>query len=115
MSVISSKNNPKLKLINRPDKIDCFVVTDLTSVKKVNQLNLLHSVFLSSPISFPAPTYLVKKDILKNDVVGLVHYLKSKKIKSNKIIYLDEITDPINLAKIILLMKQYGCIDLIFS
>lgn len=115
MALISSKHNEKLKLIKQANKINCFVVTDLFSIKKAEKLGLLHCVFAISPIEVNAPTYLVAKDTLKTDVVGLVRYQSEKEIESNRVIYLDEISDPLNLAKIILLMKRYGYTDLIIS
>ncbi|MCQ2786929.1 MAG: hypothetical protein MJ199_00845, partial [Bacilli bacterium] len=96
-----SKNKQKEvnKLLTNKErnKEHLFLVFDLASIKKAKQLNLLKEAYET-----------------KDGVVGIVKFLPHQTL-GNKIIYLDEISDPSNLGKIIYLMKKYGIKDLMLS
>lgn len=87
----------KLRLVKERNKQKLFLVFDENSIKKAQQLNLLVDAYK-----------------MLDGVIGVVKFLPIKKL-GNHIIYLDEITDPSNLGKIILLMVNEGFNDLILS
>ena len=96
-----SKNKQKEvnKLLSNKErnKTKLFLVFDLASIKKAKQLGLLKEAYETN-----------------DGVVGIVKFLPHKSL-GKKIIYLDEISDPSNLGKIIYLMKKYGFKDLMLS
>lgn len=87
----------KLRLVKERNKQKLFLVFDENSIKKAQQLNLLVDAYKTL-----------------DGVIGVVKFLPIIKL-GNHIIYLDEITDPSNLGKIILLMVNEGFNDLILS
>ncbi|MCQ2796396.1 MAG: RNA methyltransferase [Bacilli bacterium] len=87
----------KLLANKERNKQQLFLVFDLASIKKAKQLNLLKEAYET-----------------KDGVVGIVKFLPHQPL-GNQIIYLDEISDPSNLGKIIYLMKKYGIKDLMLS
>ena len=96
-----SKN--KLKEVNKllnskeRNKQRLFLVFDLASIKKAEQLGLLKEAYETN-----------------DGVIGIVKFLPHQSL-GKKIIYLDEISDPSNLGKIIYLMKKYHLKDLMLS
>ncbi|MCQ2792228.1 MAG: RNA methyltransferase [Bacilli bacterium] len=78
-------------------KQQAFLVFDLASINQAKKLGLLKGAYQ-----------------VNHGVVGIVHFPKSKPL-SNHVVYLDEITDPGNLGKIIYLMKKNKIRDLILS
>ncbi len=96
-----SKN--KLKEVNKlltskeRNKRELFLVTSLEMIKKAKELNLLKEAYETN-----------------DGYIGVVQYLPHKPL-GNKIIYLDEISDPTNLGKIIYLMNKYKIKDLMLS
>ncbi|MCQ2794950.1 MAG: RNA methyltransferase [Bacilli bacterium] len=87
----------KLLITKERNKQQLFLVFDLASIKKAKQLGLLKEAYQT-----------------KDGVIGIVKFLPHHPV-GNKIIYLDEISDPSNLGKIIYLMKKYGIKDLMLS
>lgn len=87
----------KLRLHKEQVKQKCFLVFDEASINKARRLHLLKAAYQ-----------------LNDGVVGIVKYLNSQPL-GKRIIYLDEITDPSNLGKIIYLMKECGYFDLVLS
>ena len=96
-----SKNKLKevSKLLNHKTRNEkrLFLVHDLVMIKKAKQLGLLKEAYETS-----------------SGVIGVIKFLPHKNV-GNKIIYLDEISDPTNLGKIIYLMKKHGLKDLMLS
>lgn len=126
MEKISSLNNKKIKnliyLLSNKGRNENreFLVFDLTSIKKANKLGLLKEVYSLNEIDINVPSFLVSKEVMNKvnkgtEIIGVVKFLDSKNLTSNKIIYLDEISDPSNLGKIIYLMNKYHYKDLLLS
>lgn len=84
----SSKERNKKKL---------FLVRDLNSINKAKELNLLEEAYKTS-----------------DGVIASIRFLPPRPL-GDHIIYLDEISDPTNLGKIIYLMHKYGYKDLMLS
>ena len=91
------KEVSKLLTNKERNKRQLFLVFDLTSIKKAKQLGLLKEAYETN-----------------NGVVGIVKFLPHHSV-GKQIIYLDEISDPTNLGKIIYLMKKHGLKDLMLS
>lgn len=124
MEIITSKTNNKIKNLiklksqKEKDKNKLFLSSDLSIIKLANELGLLESTFSTSKLNYKN-NYLVSKEVMskltKEKVIAVIKYLPSKKINSNKMIYLDRISDPSNLGKIILLAMKYGYKNIILS
>jgi len=127
MELISSLNNKRIKhliylLSNKGrEEFNEFLVFDIDSVKSANKLNLLKEAYCLEEIKdIKAKQFKVNKEIINkinpaSKVIGVISFIPSKQIKNNKVIYLDEISDPSNLGKIIYLMNKYKVKDLILS
>lgn len=91
------KSIRKLLLKKERDKNKQFLVKDLFLINEAKKLGLLVEAYETD-----------------DGVIGVVNFPKELPL-GNQIIYLDEITDPSNLGKIIYLMKQYKIKDLLLS
>lgn len=124
MEIITSKTNSKIKNLiklksqREKDNQKLFLSSDLNLIKIANELNLLESVYSLKEFKHKN-NFIVSKDVMNkltnNEIIGVINYLPSKKINSNKIIYLDRISDPSNLGKIILLAVKYNYKNIILS
>lgn len=124
MEIISSKTNSKIKNLiklksqKEKDKTQQFLTSDLSIIKKANELGLLESIYSINKLNYKN-NYLVTKEVMNKitdeEAIGIVKYLPNNKINTNKIIYLDRIADPSNLGKIILLAIKYGYKNIIIS
>lgn len=119
MGLITSVTNQKIKDIKKINKKEYFTSSNLSMIKKADKLGLLIDIFAVEGLSLNVKTTLVSQEVISKissaDVLGIIKIKPSEMITSDKVIYLDEISDPLNLAKIILLMKQYNYKDLILS
>lgn len=125
-NLITSIKNPKIVFLKKclnsryALKNNCFVLTDLSLIKKASERHLIKQIFALNETSYKEETYLVTKEIFKalniiGSIVAIATLLKPSDKCANKLIYLDEISNPSNLGKIIYLMHQYGYRDLILS
>jgi len=124
MEIITSKTNSKIKNLiklksqKEKDAQKLFLSSDLKVIKIASELNLLEAIYSVKKLNYKN-NFVVSKDVMsklsKEEVIGVIKYLPSNKINSNKIIYLDRISDPSNLGKIILLAVKYNYKNIILS
>jgi len=124
MEIITSKTNSKIKNLiklksqKEKDKQKLFLSSDLNIIKIASKFNLLDAVYSIKELNYKN-NFVVSKDAMNklgyNEVIGVIKYLPVNKINSNKIIYLDRISDPSNLGKIILLAVKYNYKNIILS
>jgi len=118
MELITSINNKKIKSLKK-NSDDTFISFNLDVIKRADKLGLLKEVYSINDLNLSINTTLLSKEVINKisstNVIARISKIHSKVIKDNRIIYLDEINDPTNLAKIILLMHQYNYKELILS
>lgn len=102
-------------------KVDGFHLFEMAK-----EANLIHSVFTLKEIKDldkNIPQYLVSEEVLEKlsssktpqGVVTVCNLLKEKAIKSDKVLYLDDVSDPGNLGTILRTALAFGYDDVILS
>lgn len=120
---ITSKDNKKIKQLiklKNSGAPSSFLINGFDMVNLAYSKGLLLESYSLKENSFDN-NILVTEEIMDklsfhkgNDVVGVAR-LEINNIFGDKIVYLDEISDPYNLGLIILLATQYGYKDIILS
>lgn len=120
---ITSKDNKKIKQLIKLKNSgvpSSFLINGFDMVNEACKKGLLIESYSLTENEFINNT-LVSEEIMDkisfhkgNDIVGVVK-IELNNIFGNKIIYLDEISDPYNLGLIISLAKHYGYKDIILS
>lgn len=124
--IITSLKNPKIlhlkKCLNSHYAIknNCFLLTDLKLIKEAYERHLVKQIYTYEPCAIATNVCVVSKGIfiklnITSSIIAIISLLKSDNQYSDKVIYLDEISNPTNLGKIIYLMHKYHYRDLILS
>lgn len=125
--IIKSKENKQIKYLTKlmnnskfSSQEKCFITFDLEVIKEAHTKGLLNSLYLCSALNKYNNEIIISEPLMKSinkksDVIGVISYIFESEIIEDKIIYLDEIRDPINLAKIIYLMNKFNYKRLILS
>ena len=103
-----------------------FKVEGFHMLEMAKEANLIHSVFTLKEIAnldSKIPQYLVSEEVLEKlsstktpqGVVCVCHLLNEKPIKSDKVLYLDDVSDPGNLGTILRTALAFGYDDVILS
>ncbi len=103
-----------------------FKVEGFHMLEMAKEANLVHSVFTLKQIKdleSKIPQYLVSEEVLEKlsstktpqGVVCVCHLLNEKPIKSDKVLYLDDVSDPGNLGTILRTALAFGYDDVILS
>lgn len=103
-----------------------FRVEGFHMLEMAKEANLIHSVFTLKEIKdleLKIPQYLVSEEVLEKlsftktpqGVVCVCHLLNEKPIKSDKVLYLDGVSDPGNLGTILRTALAFGYDDVILS
>ncbi len=103
-----------------------FKVEGFHMLEMAKEANLIHSVFTLKEIKdleSKIPQYLVSGEVLEKlsstktpqGVVCVCHLLNEKPIKSDKVLYLDDVSDPGNLGTILRTALAFGYNDVILS
>ena len=103
-----------------------FKVEGFHMFEMAKEANLIHSVFALKEINdleSKIPQYLVSEEVLEKlsftktpqGIVCVCHLLTEKPIKSDKILYLDDVSDPGNLGTILRTALAFGYNDVILS
>lgn len=128
-TVLTSKNNVTIKYLKKlftsnsfRNEEKKFILYDLDLIKIAKKKDLIVKMFSTSKLKGFEDVTLISKEMINyilngknSDYIAVVNFIESFNDFSNKIIYLDEVKDPTNLAKIIYLMNLYGFKDLILS
>ena len=116
---IARLSDPKARKEQKLFKVDGFHMLEMAEEAK-----LLHSVFTVKEIKgLDVPQYLVSEEVLEKlsfsktpqGVVAVCHLLEEKPIKSEKVLYLDDVSDPGNLGTILRTALAFGYDDVILS
>lgn len=116
---IAKLSDPKARKEQKLFKVDGFHMLEMAKEAK-----LLHSVFTVKEIKgLDVPQYLVSEEVLEKlsfsktpqGVVAVCHLLEEKPIKSEKVLYLDDVSDPGNLGTILRTALAFGYDDVILS
>ena len=116
---IAKLSDPKARKEQKLFKVDGFHMLEMAKEAK-----LLHSVFTVKEIKgLDVPQYLVSEEVLEKlsssktpqGVVAVCHLLEEKPIKSDKVLYLDDVSDPGNLGTILRTALAFGYDDVILS
>lgn len=116
---IAKLSNPKARNEQKLFKVDGFHMLEMAKEAK-----LLHLVFTVKEIKgLDVPQYLVSEEVLEKlsssktpqGVVTVCHLLEEKPIKSEKVLYLDDVSDPGNLGTILRTALAFGYDDVILS
>lgn len=103
-----------------------FKVEGFHMLEMAKEAGLIHSVFTLKEINdleSTIPQYLVSEEVLEKlsstktpqGVVCVCHLLNEKPIKSDKVLYLDDVSDPGNLGTILRTALAFGYDDVILS
>jgi len=103
-----------------------FKVEGFHMLEMAKEANLIHLVFTLKEIKdleSKIPQYLVSEEVLEKlsstktpqGVVCVCHLLNEKPIKSDKVLYLDDVSDPGNLGTILRTALAFGYNDVILS
>ena len=103
-----------------------FKVEGFHMLEMAKEAKLIHSVFTLKEIKdleSKIPQYLVSEEVLEKlsstktpqGVVCVCHLLNEKPIKSDKVLYLDDVSDPGNLGTILRTALAFGYDDVILS
>ena len=103
-----------------------FKVEGFHMLEMAKETGLIHSVFTLKEIKdleSKIPQYLVSEEVLEKlsstktpqGVVCVCHLLNEKPIKSDKVLYLDDVSDPGNLGTILRTALAFGYDDVILS
>lgn len=103
-----------------------FKVEGFHMLEMAKEANLIHSVFTLKEIKdleSKIPQYLVSEEVLEKlsstktpqGVVCVCHLLNEEPIKSDKVLYLDDVSDPGNLGTILRTALAFGYDDVILS
>lgn len=103
-----------------------FKVEGFHMLEMAKEADLIHSVFTLKEIknlNSNIPQYLVSEEVLEKlsstktpqGVVCVCHLLNEKPIKSDKVLYLDDVSDPGNLGTILRTALAFGYNDVILS
>lgn len=116
---IAKLSDPKARKEQKLFKVDGFHMLEMAK-----EAGLLHSVFTVKEIKgLDLPQYLVSEEVLEKlsssktpqGAVAVCHLLEEKPIKSDKVLYLDDVSDPGNLGTILRTALAFGYDDVILS
>lgn len=125
---IESRQNQKIKdlvKLSQPKfskEMKLFKIEGLHALEMAKESGVLVSVFVTQEIKdLDVPQYLVSKDIMESisyakspqGVICVCKYIEEKDIKSEKVILLDNVSDPGNLGTILRTALAFGYNDVI--
>lgn len=120
------KEVAKLSDVKARKQQKLFKVEGFHMLEMAKEANLIHSVFTLKEIKdleSKIPQYLVSEEVLEKlsstktpqGVVTVCKLLTEKPIKSDKVLYLDDVSDPGNLGTILRTALAFGYDDVILS
>lgn len=128
---ITSKTNNRIKDLlrlrqnkNRQES-KLFIVEGFHMLEMASEAQIIKEVYTTKELDIDQniPQFIITNEILDKisssinaqGVVVVCHYIKEKPITSNKIIYLDNISDPGNLGTILRTALAFNYLDVIVS
>lgn len=113
-------SNPKFSKEQKLFKIEGFHALEMAMEAKV-----IKSVFTTSElkINVDIPQYIISKEIMQQvssakspqGVIAVCEYINSRPISSNKILYLDDVSDPGNLGTLLRTALAFGYKDVVIN
>lgn len=123
--VIKSKDNARVKKAYsfKDGKGDYFLVEGFHLCEMAITNKAAEEVFSLKPYSCPLPTYLVREDIIKKlttsknpeGIVAICHKKKVNPLTSDRILFLDEVSDPGNIGTLLRGALAFGFKDVVIA
>ena len=130
ISKIDSRQNQKIKDLVKlstskyQKELKLFKIEGFHALEMAKESGVLVSIFTTKEIKgFDVPQYVVSEEIMKSissakspqGVLCVCNFIKEKEIKSDKILYLDDVSDPGNLGTLLRTALAFGYTDVILK